>query len=484
MKPRSIVGPILLISFGALFLVNNLQPDLPWLSFISTYWPFVLIAWGLLRLVEILTWHAQGKALPRIGIGGGEWALAVILTLSGSAFLFGSRNMGRWTGRGLTFRGLDVMGEPFDYPLTNTTPSKTKTPRIVIENFRGNARITGIDSQEIKLTGSKTIRAFNRSEADKSDTLTPLQVIEQGGQIIIRMNHDRVADTTQVKAAIELMIPKGASVEARGRYGDFDVNDLDGGVEIISDNAGVRLGNIGGPVRIDARRSDVIRVVNSKGTVEIKSGRGHDLELENLANTVSVNGNFTGDMQFRAIEKTFKFESDRTKFRVERIGGNVRISSGNINGTNLSGPIVLTSSSKDVELVDFTNSLELSVDRGDLDIRPGKVQLGKIDAKTRSGSVGISLPQNAKFEINATTDHGEAENEWGSPFKSSGEKRNSSVTGSTGAGPMISVHTNRGNVTVKKAGTGDANSNELKAPEAPKPPKPPTAPSSLKVVEQ
>ena len=31
MKPRSIVGPILLISFGALFLVNNLQPDLPWL---------------------------------------------------------------------------------------------------------------------------------------------------------------------------------------------------------------------------------------------------------------------------------------------------------------------------------------------------------------------------------------------------------------------------------------------------------------------
>ena len=261
------------------------------------------------------------------------------------------------------------------------------------------------------------------------------------------------------------------------------MNDLDGGVEITSDNSGVRLSNIGGPVRIDVRRSDIIRVMNSRGSLEVKSGRGQDLELENIANTVSVNGNFSGDMQFRAIEKTFKFESDRTKFRVERILGNVRISSGNINGTNLIGPIVLTSTSKDVELMDFTNSLELSVDRGDLDLRPGKMLLGKIDAKTRSGAVAIALPQNAKFEINATTDRGEAENEWGAPLRSSGEKRNGSVTGSTGAGPSITVHTNRGNGTVKKAGVGDA-ATGMTIPEPPKAPKPPAPPSSLKVVEQ
>ena len=483
MKPRSIVGPIILIGFGVLFLVNNLQPELPWLSFFGTYWPFLLIAWGLLRLIEILTWHSQGKPLPRAGIGGGEWALAIILTVGGSAFLFGSRNMSRWTGRGLTFRGLDVIGEPFDYPLAANKTATSIAPKIVLENFRGNARITGSATNEIRLTGSKTIRAFNRSEADKSDKVTPLEIVEQGGQIIIRMNHDRVADSTQVKAVLEITIPKGASVEARGRYGDFDVNDLDGGVEIISDNAGVRLSNIGGPVRIDLRRSDMIRVLNSKGPVEIKSSRGNDLELENLANTVSVNGNFTGDMQFRVIEKTFKFESDRTKFRVERILGNVRISSGNINGTNLQGPITLTSTSKDVELIDFTNSLELSVDRGDLDLRPGKTQLGKIDAKTRSGQAGITLPPNAKFELNATTDHGEANNSWGAPFKQSSEKRNAYITGSTGPGPMVTIHTNRGNVTVQKAIGGEL-STSSNQPEPPRIPKPPAPPQPLKVVEQ
>ena len=48
--------------------------------------------------------------------------------------------------------------------------------------------------------------------------------------------------------------PKGATIEAHGRYGDFDVTDVAGNVEITSDNAGVRLQNVGGSARVDRSR--------------------------------------------------------------------------------------------------------------------------------------------------------------------------------------------------------------------------------------
>ncbi len=472
MRPRSIAGPIILISIGVLFLVNNLRPDIRLFTLITTYWPFLLIGWGGLRLVEILSWHGQGRPLPQFGISGGEWILAITMAFLGTGFLYGSRIDRDW-GRGFRMRGLEMLGEPFDYSLSGVKQTSTVSPKIVIEKFRGNARITGTDSNEVKVTGSKRVRAFDRAEADRNHQATPFEIVEQGGVIIIRMNHDRITNSSQVSADIEVMAPKGASIDAHGRRGDFDINDIGGGVEITSDNAGVRMNNIGGAVRIDLKNSDVVKVTNAKNSVEVKSARGQELEFENIEGALSVNGNFHGDMQFRAVKKVFRFESPRTSFRIENIPGIVRINSGNITGSNLMGPIVLNTNSKDVEFSDFTNSLDVTVDKGDLEIRPGRVPVGKIAANTKGGRVEIALPAVAKFDLTATTDKGEVENEWGVPLEMERSGRKMKLTGTTGQGASITAHTNRGNVVIRKgelAGTPPA------APTAPAAPKPPVAP--------
>ena len=154
MRQRSFAGPILLIGIGAFFLLNNLRPDLPILSMLSTYWPFVLIGWGLFRLAEILNWHTQGRPLPRFGISGGEWTLAIVLTVVGTSVLYGGRMNHNWP-RGFRMRGLEMLGEPFDYPLSGSKMAKTTTPRVIIESFRGNVRIVGTDSNEVKVSGSQ-----------------------------------------------------------------------------------------------------------------------------------------------------------------------------------------------------------------------------------------------------------------------------------------------------------------------------------------
>ncbi|MBX9602665.1 MAG: DUF4097 family beta strand repeat-containing protein [Bryobacteraceae bacterium] len=480
MKRTSVVAPLILILLGALFLIRNLNPDLPLLSYLARYWPFLLIGWGVLRLVEILTWSTQGKPLPERGISGGEWTLVVFLTIIGSGLFFFREGDGSVWGRNVRARigGIEILGETFEYPIAGQAKAG-KTPRLVIESFRGNARIIGADTEEIKVTGRKTIRSLQQSDAEKADRDTPLEVVAQGDQVIIRSNQERASDNLRLEADMEITVPRGASVEARGRYGDFEINDISGNVEVVSDNAGVRLQKIGGEVKIDLRRSDIVRAIDIKGPLELK-GRGDDVTIENVENAVTVNGDYSGTLEFRKLAKGLKFESSQTELSFERVPGLVQMSRGELTASEFVGPARISSRTKDVRLSAFTNSLELSVDRGDIEIRP-PAALAKMDIRTRAGDVDIDFPRNAKFEIRAKVDRGDINNDYGSPLRVESEgPRGQRLEGSTGGGPSVVIEAGRGTITVRKDGSGDRvtqsafpdfpDTPQPKAPKAPAPP--------------
>ena len=473
MKKRSIVGPLLLIVIGALFLMKNIRPEIPLMELFGRYWPFLLIGWGLFRLGEIFYWAASSRPLPRSGVSGGEWALVVMICAIGSMAMAATRFS--WPHNRLTMRGLEVFGESFDYPLSAQKPV-AKTPRIVIENPRGNARVSGGDVSEVRVTGRKTIRAFDQADADRANQQSPLELVEQGDQIVIRTNQERVGDSRRASVDLEITVPRGATVEGRGRYGDFDVNDILGNVDINSENAGVRLQTIGGSVRIDLRRSDIIRASGVKGPVEIR-GRGSDVDLDHIEGPVAVNGSFYGELQFTNLSKPLRFESPTTDLSIDRIPGQVRIGRGNLNGTNLIGPIRLTTKSRDVQLSDFTQSLELSLDRGDIELRPGKLPLSKMEVSTRGGDIELSLPPAAKFELKANSQRGDVQNDYGTPLVLKPEGHGAMLIGSVGQGPTIQITSNRGVVTIRKAGA--ETSLPPTPPEAPIPPRKP-----LKVEQQ
>ena len=482
MRPKSFIGPLILIALGGVFLANNLRPDLPLLELLGRYWPFLLIGWGVLRLIEVLYWSATQKPLPDRGISGGEWGLVVLIVVIGTSVLVGTRLRDRWGSNRFTVRGLDYFAESYDYPITGNSPCG-KAPKVVIDNARGNVRITTADTEDCKLSGTKTVKSFQQSEADRYNKDTPLEMVRQGDQLIVRTNHDRIGGWPRVKADLELVVPKGASVEGRNRYGDFDISDLAGGVEINSENAGVRVQNIGGAVRIDARRSDVIRAVGVKGAIDVRGGRGQDLELENIEGLVTINGSFSGDLQFRNIAKPIRFESSQTTMRLEKVPGQIRMSLGNLTANNLVGPIQITTKSKDVQLSDFTQSVEISVDHGDIDLKPVKLPLAKMDVHTKGGNIEMAFPAGAKFDLRASARRGEAENEIGLPLRSetegNGKGRSNLLIGSIGQGPQITLTTDRGNVTLKKAGAVSE-----AAPTPPSAPKAPQTPQAIKTEQQ
>ena len=451
MRRSSVIAPLLLILIGGVFLIRNVWPEIPLGDLLSRYWPFLLIAWGGLRLLEILVWAVSSKPLPRSGVSGGEWLLVIFLCIAGSV-MYTARHY-TWLPSGRSLRGWVVnMGESYDFTLPTATRSAGKSPRVVIEAFRGNARITGADAEDLTVMGRKTVRSFQQTDADKANGQTPIELVQQGDQWIVRTNQDRVSDDLRVSEDLEITVPKGATIEAHGRYGDFDVRGVNGGVEVNSDNAGVRLDDIGGDVRVDVRKSDIVRATSVKGTFDLK-GHGQDVELQNITGQVTITGDFLGQLQFRNLEKPLRFEASHTTLELEKLPGQIHMSLGDFTGNNIIGPVRLNARARDVQLSDFTQSLEMTLDRGDIELRPGsKNPVPKMDVKTRSGDIDLAAPPTAKFDVRLTTQRGEAHNEYGSPLTVEDEHRGQTIAGTVGGGgPQLRLQTDRGTVTMRKS---------------------------------
>lgn len=448
MKQPSIVAPLLVIGLGALFLFRNLYPDLPLLPYLAQYWPFLLIGWGVLRLAELLFWAAASKPLPARGISPGEWVLVLFICIFGASLHAAIGFSSWWPRSGFAMGGLDVLGERFEYPIS-AEKSCSRTPRIVIEDFRGSARITGTDADQVKVTGHEAIRSFTEEGANRASHDSPFELAGDANEVVVRTNQNHLG-YPRIEDDLEIEVPKGAAIQAHGRGGDFELTHIGGGVTIESENASVQLSDIHGGARLDLRRSNMVHAANVEGALELK-GRGSDIDLENVAGPVTIEGAYTGAMQFQNLAGALHFNGPQTDLNVERIPGQLRMVLGNFSGTSLVGPVHLSGRSRDVQINGFTNALDLQIERGDIDLRPGELPLPKMDVHTHAGDVTLTLPPAAKFDLNASTKSGEIDNDFGAPLNLYHTHRGATLLGSTGGGPAVNIETDRGRVTIRKA---------------------------------
>ncbi|HUE00360.1 MAG TPA: DUF4097 family beta strand repeat-containing protein [Bryobacteraceae bacterium] len=447
MRRRSVTGPILLILIGAGFLIYNLRPDIQLFDVMATYWPFLLIAWGALRLVEILVDYFRGDLKYASGFSGGEVVLIVFICFIGwGAF--------EAHAHGIQFRpAWEAFGEHYDYNVEDQKPAGSVT-KVVFENTRGNLKVVGADTTDVKVTGRKTVQAVNQGEADRANNSTPLEIVAQGDTITVRTNQDHNPTSGRISEDLEITVPNRVSVELHGNNGDYDVSEVNGGVQVEADRADVRLNKVGGDARIELQRSDLVRAADLKGKLDLQ-GKGSDLELENIAGEVTINGSYSGNLEFKNLAKPLHFESPNTDLRVAGLPGQISMDLGELTGNNLVGPVHLVTKSKDVKIEDFSNSLDLETERGDIELQPKHMPLAKIDARSRSGQINLVLPDKAGFQLVATTDHGEAVNDFGAPIQKETDGRSASLKGTVGQGPSIHVVTERGTVTVRKASAED-----------------------------
>ncbi|MEX2263252.1 MAG: DUF4097 family beta strand repeat-containing protein [Bryobacteraceae bacterium] len=445
---RSIVGPVILIFIGSLFLAHNIWPQIPLAALISTYWPYLLIVWGGVRLVEILWLAARSRPLPRKGLAGGEVFLIVLIAIAG----FGFNKAHRSHAWGMEARGLELFGETHEYPVSEQATAPPGA-RIMIENVTGNLQVTGADTNQVRVMGQKMIRAYNRAEADRADAVTHVQVTSEIDRVLIRPRTDRTGASLRVTTDLDISVPRGASLEIQGESGDYEIRDLNGSVNLSSGRGSVNLTRIQGNSRVSVGRGGSIRAADLGGELIVEQGRGGDLEIHNIAGQVRINGAFSGNIEFSNLASPLQFQSRSTDLRVQAIPGRLTMDLGDLRGTNLIGPVRFATRSRDVTIENFTNALEIDLERGDVQVDVAKQPVGRMDLRSKSGDIDVSLPESAKFELKGRAERGEITNAFGDTLRIETDGRSASIQGAAGqGGSPITINTGRGSISVRKAG--------------------------------
>jgi hypothetical protein len=105
---KSLVGPILLIALGVLFLAHNIWPAFSLHRLFAAHWPWILIVWGGFRLVEYAVAWVTGRPAPQ-PMGPAGYLAALLLVLAGSvAHSIGPRAFPFWHWHDRVF---DLRGE-------------------------------------------------------------------------------------------------------------------------------------------------------------------------------------------------------------------------------------------------------------------------------------------------------------------------------------------------------------------------------------
>src|SRR5579872_2260963 len=214
MRRRSLTGPIVLLVIGGLFLWKNLHPEAPVYELIARDWPFLLIGWGLIRLIEVLTVRESRYS----SFSGGEVVLVILICMIGA----GMWQTSQW-GIHFNWGNVQWFGETYDYAVSANAPAKGMV-RVVFENPRGNIKVTGSDTAtDVTVTGHKTVHAFSREAADRTNGTTPVEIVPQGDRLLVRTNQDRVPNNERISDDLEVTVPRGVTIESRGRNGDYEI---------------------------------------------------------------------------------------------------------------------------------------------------------------------------------------------------------------------------------------------------------------------
>ena len=212
MRRRSLPGRCCCLSSAACSCGRICIPRRPVFDLMAQYWPFLLIGWGLLRLIEVAVWRAKACAA---GFSGGEVVLVVLICIAGRGIWAGARARHPFIDSG----GLDFWGQQYDYPGVGDRRA-AGMKRIVFENPRGNIKVTGGDTQRRDRRPATIDARLRRARTPTAPTATrrwrscrKATTCWSAPTRITRPSNQRISDD------LEVTVPRGVAVEVAGHSG-------------------------------------------------------------------------------------------------------------------------------------------------------------------------------------------------------------------------------------------------------------------------
>jgi len=464
---RSFSGPIVLIAIGTIFLLGTMGV-LDWHNlghWFAHYWPVLLIISGVIKLIEYQ--QAQRLGTRASGISAGGIFLIIVIIFFGLIATQASRfNWGQLKDQiDIDDNDFPIFGSKynFDDQLAQAFPAGGS---LRVNDTRGVVNITASDDDQIRVVVHKRISAESQDEAAKWNAGTKPQLTVSGNVVTLNANNQGAGDHW-VAADLDISLPRKAAVVASTRYGDFSVTGRDGNLDISSQHGAVNTSDIGGKVSLNLDHSSA-RISQVASDVSI-GGRANDVSIEDVKGAVHLEGEFMESVKLAKISQPVLFKSSRTDMDFSRLDGNLDLDSGDLQASDVVGPLRLTTRSKDIRLTGVSGDVRLKDENGSIELRMNKI--GSMQVENRKGDIQIYLPDKAGFQVDARARNGEVETDF-DQLKINNSNDQAIATGTIGGGgPHLVVNNEHGTIEIRRGSAAP-----LEAPEPPKPPKAPKAP--------
>lgn len=444
---RSLSGPIILIAIGGIFLLGTMGV-LHWgnlAHWFAHYWPVILIVAGIIKLIEYQA--AQRAGTRASGIGAGGIFLIIMVVFLGLLATQASRfNWGELRDQiDIDDNDFTFFGQKYTYEdqLAGAFPAGSA---LHVTNLRGGVNVSAGDDNQIRVSVHKRINAESASEADKWNAGTKPQISVSGGVVTLNANSQAAGDHG-IADDLDITIPRKAPVVISTRNGDVSVVGRDGDVQISAQHNDVVATDINGKVSLTLERSSA-RVSQISADVSVE-GRANDVSIEDVKGAVRLDGEFMESVKLGRIEQGVTFHSSRTDLQFSRLNGDLDLDSGDLQASDVIGPVRLTTRSKDVRLTGVAGDVRLQDENGSVELRMSKI--GSVQLENRKGDVQIYLPDKAGFQVDARSRGGDVETDF-NELKADNREEQATLVGSVGGGgPHLVVTNEHGTIEIRKA---------------------------------
>lgn len=446
-RQRSFAGPIVLIIVGTIFLLGTMRVlSVGKLAHLfASYWPVLLILWGVIKLVEHQ--QAQRRGLRASGIGAGGVLLVILIVVFG--LIANQIERVNWSGLRDEF-GNDsnfpaLFGENYNFNdhLEQDFPADASLK--VIDNH-GAVSVHASDDNKITVVVRKRVGAENQSDADKYNEQTKPTITTIGSLVTVDAKTDAAGDHA-VETDLDISVPRKAAVTVNSRRGDVNVSGRTGNVEVSTQHSDTSIDDVTGNVKVSQEKGSA-KIEQVTGDVHV-DGRLNEVTVADVKGSVQLDGEFQESIKLERIAKTVTFKSSRTDMELSRIAGSLDIDSDELNAQQVTGPVHLTTRSKNIRLDGVSGDVRLQDDNGTVEVVMHV--LGNVQIDNRNGDVQMSVPDKAGFRLDARTRGGEIQSDF-PELKITNDEREAHASGTVGnGGSHIVINNEHEGIEIRRA---------------------------------
>jgi DUF4097 and DUF4098 domain-containing protein YvlB len=445
-----------------LLLARNLGYSIPIWSALVRYWPVLIIAWGLLKLVDYYRMKDDPDRRPIFS--GGEVAMLIFVILIGSAITTAaniSPDVGRFFDIQSNFDLWDITGSTYQYTEhheLDASPGST----ITIFNLYGAVDVKPSDSDKIVLDVEKIVRSANKDDADARSQDFTFSIKNEGGasyrivsnrdENVFSRPDDRIGNERQrYKSNLSIRVPARASLGLTNKYGAVSVSGLEGTQTIVNRYGPTSIHDLTGPVTLTTGYGSVV-IESVSGSVKVIN-RHASSTLRNIGGNVDLDTQF-GSADVQDVKGNASIQNRYSVVNAQRIAGSLTIQGRNnsVDIDDVGGALDVDTSYKNLSVRNARGTMKLSNRHGGIDVEFEEPPSHDIRLNGDYSDVTLELPAGSAFTLDGQTHYGNIDSEFDSvSVNASGRDR--TARGQQGSGrPRIIMETQHGNIRFEKRG--------------------------------